>query len=105
MEDKCRIRKKIEALNDILDNVHVLSLGSLNSQVGKQRTVEVETPSNLELVVDVSCKLDSVVEISDEPPGSSRVSGDAAGSKDSGVCWKPTIIFKAVMEQYIRQSK
>lgn len=46
---------------------------------------------------------DSQVKISDEPPGSSRISGNGDSGNESGICWKSIVIGKDVMECYVKQ--
>ncbi len=52
VEDNCRIRWNFKALNDILEEVHVIPVGCGNPLPAKRRRLEAETRADLEPVVE-----------------------------------------------------
>ena len=95
VEDSCRIRVKIEALNDILEEVHVIPVGDGNPVPAKRRRLESETRVEDEPVGDSDCGLgdpESLIEPSAEPLGSSRVSGEGNDNEENEVSWKSCVI-------------
>lgn len=108
VEDHCRIRKKFEALNDMLEEVHVIPIGDGNSVPAKRRRLEGETHGEFEVAVDSECGLGDLelqIEASVEPLGSSRVSDKGDDSEQNEVSWKSTVIPKEIRDRYIRAAE
>ena len=68
-------------MNDIEENVYVIASLGLNSQPSKHRRVENEMPVQMEPMLQAEV----AVEISAQPLGSSRVSGDGEGCDNNEV--------------------
>jgi len=89
-----KYEKKIESLNNIFEDVHVIPLDDINLQPTKCQRVELETLVDLEPMVEP----DAMVEIFVKPPGSFKISGNSDGNENNEVCWKSTLILKDVID-------
>lgn len=93
-KDGCQVCRKIEAFNDILDNMHVIPMGSISPQSSKHKRIEEETAIDSELVAAPRCSIKQPlesIEVSNQPQSSSRICGDIDGNEDSVVTPKDVV--------------
>ena len=106
VEDKVRIKVKLEKLNTILPKMHVISVESNNVDVAKRRHVGggsyvfESNPSEATKVEVVACEDDIVKGTTVDPTTCSRV-----GGSESKSLLKSLLIPKEVMELYFKREK
>jgi len=105
-EDKRRIRKKLERLNNICPEVYAIRLDGGDNDFNKRRRL----PDGCFVPTSVECSPVTEVEVESLDPavqfvGSSRVSGLEDSSEVEEIPLKSTLLPNEVMDQYLERAK